>query len=58
MRSVVGGADAPMTVAETLERQDELTRPGAVRVRRSRSAEQVECRLPDGRSFTDVRRPD
>jgi DNA repair protein RadD len=57
-RGLGGGADAPMTVAETLERQDELTRPSAVRVRRSRSAEQVECRLPDGRSFTDVRRPD
>ena len=29
----------------------------APRPKPKRSAEQVECRLPDGRSFTDVRRP-
>lgn len=56
-RGLGGGGDAPMTVAEIVDRQDELLRPSAIRVRTLRLAEQVECRLPDGRTFTDLRRP-
>ena len=60
-RAMVAGArrrgETPMMAAEIVARQDELLRPSAVRVRALRVAEQVECRLPDGRTFTDLRRP-
>ena len=56
-RGLGGGPDAPMTAAELVERRDELVRPSAVRVRAAGLSEQVECRMPDGRVFSDVRRP-
>ena len=56
-RGLGGAGDAPMTAEEIVARQDELLRPSAIRVRRLRVAEEVACRLPDGRTFTDLRRP-
>ena len=55
-RGLGGSRDAPVTAAEMVDRSDERTRPSAIRVRADRLTEHVECRLPDGRTFTDVRR--
>ena len=56
-RGLGGGADAPMTAIDLADRRDELQRPSAVRVRAAGLSEQIECRMPDGRVFTDLRRP-
>lgn len=53
-----GGAEpVPLTVAEALERTDELERPASVRVEAAgRLSESVELQFADGRRFRDLRR--
>ncbi|WP_232629008.1 DEAD/DEAH box helicase [Methylobacterium sp. Leaf118] len=53
-----GGAEpVPLTVAEALDRADELERPEAVRVEvAGRLSEAVRVRFADGRRFSDLRR--
>ncbi|MCJ2037039.1 DEAD/DEAH box helicase [Methylobacterium sp. J-068] len=52
-----GGRDAPMTVAEAVERQHGLVCPQAIQVRASgRLTEAVSYRFADGRTFADTRR--
>ncbi|RVU14288.1 DEAD/DEAH box helicase [Methylobacterium oryzihabitans] len=56
-RRLGGGDPPPMSVAEALERQDELVRPEALRVAPSgRLSETVELRLPDGAVWRDTSR--
>jgi DNA repair protein RadD len=55
-RGLGGGREAPLTVAEACARLDELTRPAAIRVRPGRLADEVECRLPDGRVVRAMQR--
>ncbi|GEO98353.1 DEAD/DEAH box helicase [Methylobacterium haplocladii] len=56
-RGLGGTRPAPMTVAEALERREELSRPVAIQVRANgRLSENVAYRFEDGRTFSDVRR--
>jgi DNA repair protein RadD len=58
-RQLGGGRDVPMSVAEALDRADDLTRPAAILIRANgRLSESVSYRFPDGRTFVDTRRLD
>jgi DNA repair protein RadD len=58
-RGLGGGRDAPMTVSEALDRQDDLVRPAAIRIRsQGRLTETIEYRFTDGRAFSDLHRLD
>lgn len=58
-RQLGGGRDAPMSVAEALDRAGDLTRPAAILIRANgRLSESVSYRFPDGRTFVDTRRLD